>query len=94
MSKPPKEKRLRLRARNDVDEGLAKMNPQAMKYLEITDKVEIVVAGKKRFIFRVLAWDKIPLNEVWLNAQEMRRYGLADRTIATVRKPIRRKLVM
>jgi len=81
-----RERRLRLRRRDDVPEGQARMNPKAMEYLGIEDKIEVVVAGKKRYTFRVLPLDQVPENEVWCNADEMRMYGLADRTIATVRR--------
>ncbi len=84
------EKRLRLRQRDDVDRGTAKMNPNTMKYLGIEDEVEVVIAGKKRLRFKVLALDLVPENEVWANAQELRERGIADRTIATVRRPLTR----
>lgn len=82
------EKRLRIRQRDDVDRGMAKMNPNTMSYLGITDEVEIVVAGKKRLRFKVLALESVPENEVWANMHELREHGIADRTIATVRKPL------
>ena len=89
MSTKRIEKRLRLRCRADVERGTAKMNPQTMRYLGIATEVEIVVAGKKRLRFSVLPFDQVPLTEVWLNEQEMRENGIADRTIATVRRPLR-----
>ncbi|RLF17438.1 MAG: hypothetical protein DRJ66_00770 [Thermoprotei archaeon] len=85
------EKRLRVRQRDDVDRGFAKLNPKTMEFLGITDKVEIVVAGKKRLVFQAISLDTVPLNEVWANADELREHGIADRTIATVRRPLRSK---
>ncbi len=82
------EKRLRIRQRNDVDRGMAKMNPKTMRYLGIEDMVEIVIAGKKKIRFKVIGLDTVPENEVWANAQELRERGVADRTIATVRRPL------
>jgi len=83
------EKRLRIRQRDDVDRGIAKLNPKTMEFLGIRDKVEVVIAGKKRLVFQALALDSIPENEVWANADELREHGIADRTIATVRRPLK-----
>ncbi len=64
------------------------MNPAAMKYLGIEDKVEIVIAGKRRYVFKVLPLDTVPENEVWCNEDDLRTYGIADNTVATVRAPL------
>ena len=82
------EKRLRIRQRDEVERGMAKLNPKTMKYLGIRDFVEVVIAGKKRLRFRALALEGVPEGEVWANAQELRERGVADRTIATVRRPL------
>jgi len=82
------EKRLRIRQRDDVERGMAKLNPKTMKYLGIRDFVEVVIAGKKRLRFRALALEGVPEGEIWANAQELRERGVADRTIATVRRPL------
>ncbi|MBC7120246.1 MAG: hypothetical protein H5T33_01500 [Candidatus Methanosuratus sp.] len=85
MSKPP-EKRLRLRRKEDTDKGIGKLNPSTVKYLQISEKFEVVVAGKKKMELRALSFPDIPENEVWVNAEEMRILGLADNSIATIRK--------
>ncbi|WP_069806932.1 hypothetical protein [Vulcanisaeta thermophila] len=85
------ERRLRIRRRGDVDEGKAKMNPEVMRELSITDKVEVVLVGggsrERRYVFTVIPSDDVPRNEVWCNEEEMRRLGVADNSIATVRAP-------
>jgi len=86
---PRKEKRLRIRRREEVPEGQARLNPKSMEYLEIKKEVEIVIAGKKRYRFKAFPWEGVPENEVWCNADEMRMLGIADRTIATVRAPLK-----
>ncbi len=91
MSAKPIERRLRIRRVDDVDRGTAKMNPEMMKRLGIEDEVEIVIAGKKRYRFRVIPSEKVPVNEVWANSLELKQYGIADRTIATVRRPLRKE---
>ena len=83
-----RERRLRIRRRPEVPEGQARMNPKAMEFLGINDTVEIVIAGKKRYRFRVVALDTVPENEVWCNEDQLRALGIADNSIATVRAPL------
>ena len=83
-----REKRLRIRCKDEVQEGQAKMNPKAMEYLGITDEVEVVKVGGKRYRFKVIASEDVPENEVWCNTEELRSKGIADRTIATCRAPL------
>lgn len=89
--KPIRERRLRVRRSNDVEEGKAMLNPQTASELGIVDKVELVLVGggsrERRYIMSAIANDKVPRGEVWCNAEEMRRYGIADNSIATVRAP-------
>ncbi|MCS7139180.1 MAG: hypothetical protein N3F04_01895 [Candidatus Nezhaarchaeota archaeon] len=82
------EKRLKLRKKDEVNEGSARINPKTAELLGITDKLEIVLAGKKRYRFNVVLSEAVPINEVWLNSSEMKRHGIADGTTATVRKPL------
>lgn len=94
LAQPRKEKRLRVRRKDLVEKGWAKMNPRAVEYLGIKDKVEIVVAGgggagPKKLILNVLVSSEVPENEVWCNAEELKTLGIADNTIATVRAPLR-----
>ncbi|RLF23140.1 MAG: hypothetical protein DRJ68_00335 [Thermoprotei archaeon] len=84
------EKRLKLRRKDEVKEGTARINPKTAEFLGITDKLEVVLAGKKRYDFNVFMSEAVPTNEVWLNSEEMRRYGIADNTTATVRRPLQR----
>lgn len=83
------ERRLRIRRKEDVSRGLAKMNPKMMEHLGITNSLEIVIAGKKRYRFRVLNDERVPEREVWCNADELKEYGIADNTVATCRAPLK-----
>jgi len=87
--KAPMERRLRLRRRSDVDEGKAFMNPGTMKELNITTEIEAVLAGggarERKYVFRVTAKEDVPPGEVWCNEEELRRNGVADNSIATIR---------
>ena len=82
------EKRLKLRKKDEVKEGTARINPKTAEYLGITSKLEIVLAGKKRYDFEAVVRDTVPVNEVWLNSDQMKRLGIADNTTATVRRPL------
>jgi len=83
------ERRLRIRRREEVARGIAKMNPKMMEYLGVVDSLEVVVAGKKRYKFKVLSDENVPEKEVWCNSDELREYGIADNTIATCRAPLK-----
>ncbi len=85
-----KERRLRLRRRDDVIQGYAKMNPKTMEELQIENKIEVVIGGKKKLYFNVMSFEEVPFNEVWCNEDELRVNGIADYTIATVRAMIRK----
>ena len=78
MSVP--QKRLRLRYK-DVKEGEAYMNPEMMKFLglEDGDQIEVVVAKRKLFTFRVHPKNDVPRNEVWTNPDILRENGIADK---------------
>jgi hypothetical protein len=88
MSKVP-EKRLRIRRIDGVDVGMAKMNSSMMKQLQITDKIEVVIAGKRKCVLTVIADDNVPEREVWANPTQMTSLGIADNSIATIRRPLK-----
>ena len=88
MSRPP-ERRLRVRRIPEIEPGTAKMNPQMINELQITDKIEIVVAGNRKCMLEVKGDEKVPLREVWASAEEMRGLGIADNSIATIRRPLK-----
>ncbi len=96
MSTQPKrrERRLRLRHKDDIMEGWCKINPETAKELGIETEVEIVVkggggAGPKRFVLKAIGDSNVPRNEVWANAEQLKSMGIADNTIATVRRPLK-----
>ncbi len=70
-----------------MSSGLAKLNLKVAQELGVNDEMEAVVAGKTKGRWKILSTDSIPSNEVWMNGDEMKARGLADNTIATVRKP-------
>lgn len=84
------EKRLKVRGKDNVPKGYARINPETMKILNIVDEVEGVVAGKRKFIYKVMPSESVPVNEVWCNTEDMKILGMADGTITTIRKPLRK----
>jgi len=85
-----KQKRMRLRHRVEVERGKSFLNPETMSFLEVEDsqEIEIVVAKKKKFRSIVFSKSEVPLNEVWMNPDELQEKGIADNSIATVRKAV------
>jgi len=85
MSQRPPEKRLRLRRRDEIEKGTAKLNSTTYKFLQIAGRIEVVVAGKKKLELKATSISDVPENEVWINTDEMKVQGLSDNSIATVR---------
>lgn len=83
-----KQKRMRLRHRIEVERGKSYLNPDTMNFLEVEDgqEIEIVVVKKKKFRNVVFSKSEVPINEVWMNPDELQEKGIADNSIATVRK--------
>lgn len=79
------EKRIRVRY-GDVEEDQIKINPHLAAQLGITDTAVLVVAGKKRFTMRVVIDENVPMDIVVANPQLMKDNGVADNSIATLRK--------
>lgn len=85
MSKRLPEKRLRIRRVDGIEKGNCKMNPETYKYLQISGRIEVVVAGRKKLELNAMPSSEVPENEVWANPDEMKMVGLADNSIATIR---------
>ncbi len=84
MSLP--EKRLRIRSRTDVSDGSSKMNAKMAQTLGVGEEIEAVVAGKSKGTWKASQSESVPSNEVWMNSDELKAKGIADNTIATIRK--------
>jgi len=86
------EKRVRARRRDDVKKGECKINPKLASTLNISDYMDLIVAGKKRLVLKVILLDSVPENEVWCNLEELREQGIADNSIVTIRRSMRRQV--
>jgi hypothetical protein len=83
--KKVRERRVRLRFHNELREGIAKVNPQLLRELGEGEYIEVVVAGRHKFRYKVEVDEGVPVNEVWVNGEKLPEYGIADNSIATVR---------
>ncbi len=81
------EKRMRIRSREDVASENSKMNSKIAEQLGVSDEVEAIVSGKWKGKWKVSLTESIPANEIWMNGEELKAKGIADNTIATIRKP-------
>ncbi len=80
-----KEKRIRLRYDDGLEEDEAKISVKLAGELNIKDHLEIVVAGKKRIAFKAIIDENAEENIVFVNGDLMEEHGIADNSIATVR---------
>lgn len=85
-----REKRVRVRRIENLGGERALVNPQLARELEISESIEIVVAGRKSMVLEVAVDDKVPPNEIWADSELLRNAGIADNSIATVRRSLRR----
>jgi len=80
------ERRIRVRRKPHIKPEYAYINPQLAKELDIKDYLEIVIARRHRLAFKAILDETVPINEVWCNEDLLRDKGIADNSIATVRK--------
>ncbi len=80
------EKRIRVRRKPDIKPQYAKINPKLAEELGIKEYLEIVVARRHKLVFKAILDDQVPELEVWCNEELLRDKGIADNSIATVRK--------
>ncbi len=81
---PPKEKRIKIRKRTDVDKGFGIVSSKLAQELGITDNLEISVKGK-RLKLRAIIQEGVPELEVWANPQDLITLGIEDNSTITVR---------
>ncbi len=83
-----KEKRIRIKFDESLPEGASRVPKELAKLLGIEegDKIEIVVAGRKKFIFTAQIVEEPGVNFVYVYPEELREKGVADNSIATIRR--------
>ncbi|MCE4603138.1 MAG: hypothetical protein F7B18_08140 [Desulfurococcales archaeon] len=80
-----REKRIRLRYDASLQPEQARINQQLAKELGVEEMIEVVVAGRHRFVFYAIIDEDVDYNSVHVNPDLMEEHGVADRSIATVR---------
>lgn len=83
-----KEKRIRVQHDPSVDPSKLKIPSELAKLLGVKDgdTVELVVAGKKKFTYTAQVFESNDLNVVIAHPDELVKNGVANNSIATVRK--------
>jgi len=79
------EKRVRVRYGN-VKRNQLVISKKLAEMLGIKDKAYLVVAGRKRFLLNVIINEELPENTVYANQELLQENGVADNSIATVRR--------
>lgn len=82
------EKRIRVKYDTSLSEDRIKIHKDlaSMLGLKQDDNVELVIAGKKRFVYKAMLVDNIDQEVVFCNPNILVKNGVADNSIATVRK--------
>jgi len=80
-----REKRVRIKYDPSVRPEAAKLSSGLAKMLNISDKLELVVAGRAKFILNAIVDDSVEPDRVHVNPDIMSEEGVADNSIATVR---------
>ncbi|MFP3217032.1 hypothetical protein [Acidianus sp.] len=81
---PPKEKRVKVRKKPEVDEGTIIISIKLVSQMNIKNEVEISVKGK-RLRLKVISQDELQDIEVWANPSDMLKLGLEDNSTVTLR---------
>lgn len=80
-----REKRIRVKYDPSVKPDSAKLNSTLARALGIVDRVELVVAGKAKFVLNAVIDDGVEADRVHVNPDAMREEGVSDNSIATIR---------
>ncbi|MEO3992815.1 MAG: hypothetical protein QN229_00645 [Desulfurococcaceae archaeon TW002] len=78
------ERRVRVRLKEDVPESAVYVSSKLASELGVKEKIQLSVSGR-RFVLNVFVSEDVPENEVWANEEFMRRNGISDNSMTTVR---------
>ncbi len=83
-----REKRIRIRYNESLPQGVVKISKKLAEMLNIKDGdlVDIVVAGRHKFVYKAMIEEGEGVNEVYCNPEELKERGVADNSIATIRR--------
>jgi hypothetical protein len=80
-----KEKRVRIKYDPSVKPDSAKLSGDLARVLGIVDRVELVVAGRAKFVLNAIVDEEVEADRVHVNPDFMREEGVSDNSIATIR---------
>ncbi|MCE4607702.1 MAG: hypothetical protein F7B61_01915 [Caldisphaeraceae archaeon] len=81
-----REKRVKISYDRGVGENAAKVSKKLAEELGISNRIEIVIAGKKKFVMKAIIDESIDeMNKVYVNPDIMKDEGVSDNSIATIR---------
>ncbi|MCX8196042.1 MAG: hypothetical protein N3F67_03065 [Acidilobaceae archaeon] len=80
-----REKRVRLKFEEAVEKGHARISAKLARALGITDKLEVVVAGRTRLLLQAIIDESLEEERVFVNPSPLLEKGVADNSIVTVR---------
>lgn len=82
------ERRVRVIYDDQLPKDVAKISQELASEIRVSegDSVEVVVGGKKKFVYKALIASGIQFNTVYCNSEELRLNGVANNSIATIRR--------
>jgi hypothetical protein len=83
-----REKRVRIRFDESLPPATARLSKSLASMIGVSDgdTIEIVIAGRKKFVFTARVVEEGGENTVYVYPEELREKGVADNSIATVRR--------
>ncbi len=82
------ERRVRIIYDDHLPKDLAKISQELASEIRVSegDLVEIVIGGKKKLVYKALVASGVQYNTVFCNSEELRLNGVANNSIATIRR--------
>lgn len=82
------ERRVRVIYDDQLSKDVVRISQELASEIGVSegDLVEVVVGGKKKFIYKVLIASGIQFNTVLCNSEELKLNGVANNSIATIRR--------
>ncbi|MCX8199663.1 MAG: hypothetical protein N3E36_06565 [Sulfolobales archaeon] len=82
------ERRVRVIYDDQLSKDVVRISQELASEIGVSegDLVEVVVGGKKKFMYKVLIASGIQFNTVLCNSEELKLNGVANNSIATIRR--------
>ncbi len=82
------ERRVRIVYDDQLPKDVAKISQELANEIRVSegDFVEVVVGGRKKFTYKALIASGIQYNTVFCNSEELKLNGVANNSIATIRR--------